>query len=295
MKILLTDESRILKTWMARLKTATRFQIAMALISESGLDHFAELLDGRLKAGAVGQVLVGTDLPTSPEALARLIQIQQRHPGNFELRRYQPAGDSVFHPKIALFRDSRERAVGIVGSSNLTNGGLAQNVEVNVLVDDASETRLLEKFFVVHWLSSRAKPVSAAWLAAYRKAWARRSRAMRVLARSRVTVAKIKSPRMSTRPLPTRVKDSTFVFTGALGNGWNRDEVLRRVHHLGGFALDSAAAVKGADCLVEGRINSYYDTTRKLEMARQTDTPIMPAEDFIRLVSREVRLKRGKS
>jgi HKD family nuclease len=43
--------------------------------------------------------------------------------------------DIVFHPKIYLFEKGRE-TTGIVGSTNLTRGGLLTNFEVNVVIKE---------------------------------------------------------------------------------------------------------------------------------------------------------------
>lgn len=43
--------------------------------------------------------------------------------------------DVVFHPKIYLFEKNRE-TTGIVGSTNLTRGGLLSNFEVNVVIKE---------------------------------------------------------------------------------------------------------------------------------------------------------------
>lgn len=44
--------------------------------------------------------------------------------------------DIVFHPKIYLFKKNRE-TTGIVGSTNLTRGGLLSNFEVNVVISSS--------------------------------------------------------------------------------------------------------------------------------------------------------------
>ena len=77
---------------------------------------------------------------------------------------------------------------------------------------------------------------------------------------------KVKPPQQES--IPSRIKNATFVFTGALGNGWNRKTVLKKVDSYGGTALNTHPSVKQADCLVEGRIHPYLESVRKLEVAR---------------------------
>ena len=57
--------------------------------------------------------------------------------------------DNKFHPKLYLFRGDKEgwSSEGIVGSSNFTEPGLRENIELNVMLRDSNQIKSLEKWF----------------------------------------------------------------------------------------------------------------------------------------------------
>ncbi len=74
------------------------------------------------------QLIVGIDAITDPEALQRLRDATEAYPG-FSARVFTRGAGGLFHPKVARFvRDDGSQVV-IVGSANLTPGGLRGNVE----------------------------------------------------------------------------------------------------------------------------------------------------------------------
>jgi HKD family nuclease len=73
-------------------------------------------------------LIVGIDAITDPKALRRLRDAADAHPG-FTARVFTRGAGGLFHPKVARFvRDDGSQVV-IVGSANLTSGGLRGNVE----------------------------------------------------------------------------------------------------------------------------------------------------------------------
>src|SRR5689334_20900827 len=113
-----------------------RFRVAIALIRLSGLDRLLAPLEKALKRGACGEFLFGIDLPSEPDAIEALVSLAARSDGRFVVRRFASPASRYFHGKFWLFEDRQPRA--IVGSSNLTAGGLINNYEANVLVDGPS-------------------------------------------------------------------------------------------------------------------------------------------------------------
>ena len=70
-------------------------------------------------------MLFGVDLPTDPDAIRSLkANFKVRHKENFEVRRFQP-GTRFFHPKVSVFVKRNGTKTAIIGSSNLTGGGLS--------------------------------------------------------------------------------------------------------------------------------------------------------------------------
>lgn len=73
-------------------------------------------------------LIVGIDAITDPAALERLREATNTHPG-FTARVFTRGAGGLFHPKVARFVRNDGSQVLIVGSANLTSGGLRGNVE----------------------------------------------------------------------------------------------------------------------------------------------------------------------
>lgn len=93
-------------------------------------------MDQCLKNNGSVEIIAGLDFKTTdPQSMHYLIQLQKTTP-NLKFYCY---GDKnvnknniVFHPKIYLFQGKKE-TTGIIGSTNLTGGGLMTNFEANVI------------------------------------------------------------------------------------------------------------------------------------------------------------------
>ncbi|HEY8227074.1 MAG TPA: phospholipase D family protein [Pyrinomonadaceae bacterium] len=107
----------------------TVFRSAVAFAKRSGTQFIHQpLLDFSTRAQA--RISVGVDLyGTSREALSDLLDAT---PGG-EVFVYRNNGPYTFHPKVYLFK-SAERADVLVGSGNLTRGGLFTNYEASLVV-----------------------------------------------------------------------------------------------------------------------------------------------------------------
>ena len=73
-------------------------------------------------------LLVGIDAVTNRHALERLQELEQEHE-RLTVRVFRNPTDALFHPKVVRFDYPDGRRSMIVGSSNLTPGGLRQNFE----------------------------------------------------------------------------------------------------------------------------------------------------------------------
>jgi HKD family nuclease len=106
----------------------TSFRAAIAFVKRSGTKHIAEALSAFSKRGSVN-VSIGIDSGgTSAEGLQDLIEAVS--PAG-KLWVFHNANTSTFHPKIYLFK-SADAAELVVGSGNLTEGGLFTNYEAAV-------------------------------------------------------------------------------------------------------------------------------------------------------------------
>jgi hypothetical protein len=113
-----------------------------AFASKTGIDMLLEANELRTLVAVLGfDLVVGVDSITDTRALDRLVELSQRRSA---LRARVLVHDSggLFHPKICWFADGSNLRL-VVGSGNLTLGGLARNTEAFVattLVGDAAST-----------------------------------------------------------------------------------------------------------------------------------------------------------
>ena len=118
------------------LQNAQSVRIAIAFLKYSGIKVIEKSLDRCLKNNGNVEIIAGLDFKTTdPQSMHYLIQLQKSTP-NLKFYCY---GDKnvnknniVFHPKIYLFQGKKE-TTGIIGSTNLTGGGLMTNFEANVI------------------------------------------------------------------------------------------------------------------------------------------------------------------
>lgn len=105
----------------------TSFRAAIAFVKRSGTQHIRQPLLNFSNHGMV-RLSVGVDLyGTSREGLNDLLDATP----NGHIYIYRNNGPYTFHPKVYLFR-SAQRADVIVGSGNLTGGGLFTNYEASL-------------------------------------------------------------------------------------------------------------------------------------------------------------------
>jgi predicted transcriptional regulator len=113
-----------------------------------------ELLTAQ-KAGAEVQLIVGLNDCTSPKALAQINGL-----ANFRIRYFTRR----FHAKLYVFEEE-----AIVGSSNLTQGGLTTNREANVILNTEEDMDELRGLFSELW--EDAQVLTPEKLVAFTKAW----------------------------------------------------------------------------------------------------------------------------
>lgn len=115
--------------------------IVVAFAKNSGVLRLKKSFEEFRKSGAEIEVYVGIDLDgTSYEALISLLKIANK------LTVVHLESGQTFHPKIYSFT-SPEECVLIVGSSNLTSGGLWTNIEASMILteDNNAEMSAVQK------------------------------------------------------------------------------------------------------------------------------------------------------
>ena len=98
------------------------FRAAVAFVKRSGTQRICDDLRHFSKRAKV-KLTVGTALNTSSEGLSDLLQYTR--PGQVFV---YGAANCTFHPKVYLFKSDHQADV-IVGSGNLTGGGIFDNFE----------------------------------------------------------------------------------------------------------------------------------------------------------------------
>ena len=107
------------------------FRGAVAFVKRSGTKHIRDSLEAFSKRGGAVKISAGIDAGgTSAEGLTDLmLAVSDR--GNVFV--FKNANSSTFHPKIYLFKNETAAEI-IVGSGNLTEGGLFTNYEASFLL-----------------------------------------------------------------------------------------------------------------------------------------------------------------
>jgi len=278
----LQAENEVLKHFRKELARASEFYLGFALVTKGGLKLILASIERCLEKRGRGQVLFGVDLPTDPEAIHSLTAIQGRHKGNFEVRRFQP-GTRFFHPKVSVFVKRDGTKTAIIGSSNLTGGGLNTNYESNVLLDDCRLVQEFQDYFEEHFQGAHARRVDERWLDQYRQLWIERKKTEQRQRRLREKASNLGKPQSNAL---NRIKGHVFAFTGRIV-GWPRTRILYpRVERHGGRV---AKSIGSAECLVHAELLGGRKTTRKLVKARQINMPIITEEQFLRLIRRKAR------
>jgi HKD family nuclease len=134
------------------LRSAQTFLCMTAFAKETGLKLIRDQLKKRLNAGLAARFVIGLNFyQTDPSVLNELLALSKRHklellvsrpPWDFEqgTKDAPTEGDEVwnFHPKVFVFEYLRG-SCALIGSANLTGGGLGDNHEASILVRAGSE------------------------------------------------------------------------------------------------------------------------------------------------------------
>jgi HKD family nuclease len=138
-----------------------RFYCAVAWASDM---TFADgLLENEDK---ICQLVIGTDyLGTAPEVLQSLKSVPKV--------RVMLKGQVTFHPKIYCFIKDKN-FFAIVGSSNLTNGGLSSNEEASVLIEGTTEDDFFKEISnkISSWWEMGVQ-IEDNWLSRYEEMWSK--------------------------------------------------------------------------------------------------------------------------
>jgi HKD family nuclease len=146
------------------IETCTQLRMAVAFAKMSGYQLIKESLDSLILKNGKVTLLIGLDFHTTDPDVLRELSKYLKTSDSFEL--YCLSGNmnqtATYHPKLYLFSHSHDKTTAIVGSSNLTRGGLENNVEINIEIStDTSDpviTDLLDDFQQLEVADRRIKP-----------------------------------------------------------------------------------------------------------------------------------------
>jgi HKD family nuclease len=127
-------------------RDATDIVVCVAFVKRTGLDLLKPALEDALRRGAKVKWLCGLDFYlTDPDALFELLRLFRKHGGGKLLLHKQcRSGKGCFHPKLYCVT-TREATWLVVGSANLTGGGLVDNVEVSCLSETTGDMLLRQQ------------------------------------------------------------------------------------------------------------------------------------------------------
>jgi HKD family nuclease len=289
----LVYQDDFLAQFRGELDKAAKFHLAFALVSWDGLQLIRPSLVRCLRRGGEGQVLVGIDMPTPPDAIQMLSDLQSEFP-SLKVRVFQSGQQAIFHPKLAVFVRRGGGITAIVGSGNLTGGGLRHNYEAGVFIDHAATAKAFLDCFGEHFVGGHSKQITPSWISAYQSVWKLRREAAAALKKIRAKAIRIRRKEPGVR-IPARIKEHTFAFTGGLRGDWARQRKLYPcIRRYGGHVADTADSMGRADCLVHADSLSGSGTTRKLTAARERGVPIISEDQFFRILAREEKLSRRR-
>ncbi|WP_100971492.1 restriction endonuclease [Helicobacter pylori] len=118
------------------LRNSLDTHIAVAFLKYSGVEVIQDALINSLEKGAEFEIIVGLDFKTTDSKSIRFLLDLNK---TYKKLKFYCYGDKennktdiVFHPKIYMFDNGKEKT-SIIGSTNLTKGGLENNFEVNTI------------------------------------------------------------------------------------------------------------------------------------------------------------------
>ncbi len=136
--------------FLASLTNAQVVRVAVAFGHKSGWTQVEHAL--RRSTASRVEVLLGQAFyQTEPELIFALIGLQKQNAPVFEVR--LAAAASIFHPKVWIV-EGADRSFGIVGSGNLSRGGLLSNVECSLYTSRQTDVTALQHWFKVQWAAA---------------------------------------------------------------------------------------------------------------------------------------------
>lgn len=148
------------------LKKAREIWVAVAMVSKKGMNFLTKSI-----TDAKVNIVVGIDLPTPPDVLDELYDLDQ----NSDHWNIWLKDKGFFHPKVYVLKFSNGRLAAYVGSGNLTWGGLYDHHEIGVRLTDQEACSNLIEIFHDYCEPTESINLTPEWLLDYRNKFVLRS------------------------------------------------------------------------------------------------------------------------
>jgi len=134
------------------IEKADEIKMGVAFVKYSGFSLIQDDIMKCLANKGKVEFVVGLDFRiTEPKALRAILEMAKCG-SNVKLFCFSnPSSDDtpVYHPKIYLLR-REDRIVISIGSSNLTSGGLRDNVEVNAIIEARKQDEIVSDLYGIY-------------------------------------------------------------------------------------------------------------------------------------------------
>ncbi len=196
---------------------AKEIKFAIAFMKYSGLVLIEEGINECLRNGGIIEFLIGLDFRTTEPKVLRLLKKLSHE--ELLLKCYcfsDPSfGDTpVYHPKLYILNDGENVTVAL-GSSNLTEGGLAKNVEVNAVITASLKEEVVSDVYGLYsrlkYQQSRFEP-DLEYIAKYEEAYERVRKRNIAALQERRTKEIIKQLREKEKALPKPIPSESELF-----------------------------------------------------------------------------------
>jgi len=134
------------------LEKADEIKMGVAFVKYSGLSLIQDDIKKCLENKGKVEFVLGLDFRTTePKALRTILGMAK---GGLHVKLFcfsDPSSDDtpVYHPKIYLL-SRKDRTVISIGSSNLTAGGLKDNVEVNAIIEASKQDEIVSDLYGIY-------------------------------------------------------------------------------------------------------------------------------------------------
>ena len=131
---------------------ANEIRFGVPFAKYSGFSLIKDGIKECLKNGGRAEFVLGLDFRTTEPKVLRILDTMAKSGLNIKLFCFSDPSindTSIYHPKI-YFISKRDKFVISIGSSNLTSGGLKDNVEVNAIIEASTKEEIVSDIYRIY-------------------------------------------------------------------------------------------------------------------------------------------------